>query len=304
MPNPSPHKHHYVPQFYLRNFAIDVEKKKIGTVAKHGDRAIWSVRSIKGLGFNKDFYVHMRQGTPISVEENINKKIETPLSQSDTWLKITSGRSDALDRTDKPILYALIRHLEARTPHYHATATELGHLASMKDSSIPFTDEEQEFYAWIRENPKDAKEFFNFQASSLEWTEKSFRGAALSVLRSPIPLRTSSIPVMSMPAPSHPALSLELPGMIPYQNVLPLDRTTVACLVLGDFDDAFLNIEIGTDVAQGFNRHRVAHFAHFEHVRHLITDRKGLLSDMTWAPFKMAEESERRVVFKRDVHAQ
>ena len=94
--------HHYAPQFFLRNFAVDPEKKKITTVAKHGLQAVWSKRSIQGIGFERDLYVHMRRGIPVSVESAINEGVEIPISKSDTWAKITSGRTGALDRSDKP----------------------------------------------------------------------------------------------------------------------------------------------------------------------------------------------------------
>ncbi|MCP4099361.1 MAG: DUF4238 domain-containing protein [Planctomycetaceae bacterium] len=55
-----PRKHHYVSQFYLRNFAVDPERKKITTVAKYGSTAVWSKRSIKNLGYESDLYVSLR----------------------------------------------------------------------------------------------------------------------------------------------------------------------------------------------------------------------------------------------------
>ncbi len=292
-------KSHYAPQFFLRNFATDPQKKKITTVAKHGPRAVWAERSIERLGFERDLYVHLRGGVPVSVESDINKLIETPISKSDTWAKIVSGRADALDRSDKPILYALIRHLEARTPHYFATIRVLARLAASSDSDIQFTDEEREGYAFFCATPDRAKAAFNLMSASLLWTEESFTGAGLSIFRSPIPLRSSTTPVLSIPSPAYPALRLPLPGMLPYQLVLTLNRTTIASLVLADFDDAFGNTEIGIDVARSFNRQFVAQFAHFEHVRHIITDRHNLAADMTWAPYDLVEDTERKVTFRR-----
>ena len=188
---------------------------------------------------------------PISVEAGINRQVETPISKSDTWAKIRGNRTECLDRSDKPILYALIRHLEVRTPHYLATGHELARLSAMSDSDMPFTDEERAMYALMLAYPNEAKRFFNLMSSTLEWTEQSYRGAGLSILRSPVPLRLSTTPVMPISAPAHPALSLPLPGMVPYQLVLTLNRTTIASLVLADFDNAFSNEEISVDVAKG-----------------------------------------------------
>lgn len=294
-----PRDHHYVPQFYLRNFSVDPENRKISTVAKHGHLAIWSTRSIEGLGFEKDLYVTIKGGIPISVESDINRKIETPISKSDTWIKIKENRSDALDHSDRQILYGLIRHLEARNLHYRQTGMELAKLATDPSGSIPFTDEERASYRLMRDRPDHANEIFNLMASSLEWTADSFSGARISILRSKIPLRTSTAPVMSMGVPDDNLLTKPLPGISPYQLVLPLNRFTIAMLVLGDFDGMFENIEVADDIARGFNRYYVGQFSQFEHIRHLVTDRDDLEVDMTWAPYNVVEKSDRRIKFRR-----
>jgi hypothetical protein len=105
--------------------------------------------------------------------------------------------------------------------------------------------------------------------------------------------------VLTVKAPSHPALKLPLPGQTPYLYVLPLDPFTLATLVIGDFDGAFLNQAISVDEARGFNQQYVGQFAFFDPIRHLITGREGLISAMTWAPYDFAEEDDRKVVFRR-----
>jgi hypothetical protein len=70
---------------------VDPYKNKITTVAKHGPFAVWAKRSIERLGYERDLYIHTRRGVPVSVENVINKRIETPISTSDTWAKIASG---------------------------------------------------------------------------------------------------------------------------------------------------------------------------------------------------------------------
>ncbi|MGO4138496.1 DUF4238 domain-containing protein [Rhizobium brockwellii] len=294
-----PRDHHYVPQFFLRNFAIEEAKSRITTVGKHGPMAVWAERSIESLGYERDFYVHLRAGIPMSVETDINRRVETPISQSDTWGKIVSGRTDALDQSDRAILYALIRHLEARTPHYQATMNELARMARDPLAEIAFTDEERAAYAAMNADPNLAKAMQNHMAATTAWAESSFKGALMMILRSPIALRSSTTPVFAMSAPSHTGMALLLPGMIPYQLVLTLNPTTIACLVLGDFDGAFSNREIDVTTAMGFNRHFVGQFAKFEYVRHLITPADDIAVDMTWAPYDLVESSRRKIVFRR-----
>ena len=239
---------------------------------------------------------------PLSAESTINKEIETPISKSDTWAKIASGHTDALDRSDKPILYALIRHFEFRTPHALSTTNELAQFAAASDNDIPFTDEERDMYAFLRGDPNHARAMFNMMSTSLDWAAKNFAGAGLSIFRSPIPLRTSTTPVLPIGTPTDPALCLPLPGMTPHQHVLTLNRTTIASLVLGDFDDFFVNREIDVAVANAYNRNFAAQFACFDNVRHLITDRNDdLIADMTWAPYDLVKETERKIIFQRRV---
>jgi hypothetical protein len=294
-----PRDHPYAPQFFLRNFAVDTARNHIATVAKDGPMAIWTERPIKGHGYERDFYVHMHRGVPVAVETDINRRIETPISQSDTWAKIVSGQTDALDQSDKPILYALIRHLEVRTPHYQATLEELVQMSANPDSDIPFTDEEHSHNALLRINQDSAKAMLNHMAATIAWTANSFRGACLMIYRSPISLRSSTVPVLSIPAPAHPAMELPLPGVTPYQLVLTLNPTTVACLILGDFDGAFSNRTIDQETALGFNRYFLGQFAKFDHVRHLITGRENLAADMTWASYDLVKDSERKITFRR-----
>jgi hypothetical protein len=291
--------HHYAPQFFLRNFAIDPARCKLTTVAKHGPRAVWAKRSIKNLGYERDLYVYIRDGVPVSIEASIGASFETPISKTDTWAKITAGRSDALDRSDKPILYALIRHLEVRTPHYLSTTMELANLAASKTSNITFTEEEREMYAFLRRHPDAFKANFAAMSSSLNWTEENFVRAGISILRSPIPLRSSTTPVLALTSIEHPSLHLPLPGMVPYQLILTLNQRTIATLVLADFDDAFMNIEITMDQARAFNRHFVSQFAYFDHVRHLITGRDDLITDMTWAPYEVVQNTAEKIKFRQ-----
>lgn len=298
MPHGAPRDHHYVPQFYLRQFASDPAAQKIRTVMRAGDYAIYAERSIKTLGYERDFYVHHRGGIPVNVEVAIGKHVETPLSQSETWQKIVSGHGHQLDTSDRSVLYTLIRHLESRNLHAQKITAELVEMAADPASDIPFTAEEREMYAFYRRNPNALRRMMNFRAVRNDWTERDFRGSSVTVLRSPIQLRTSTTPVLTLDVARHPALRLPLPGQTPYIYVLALNRATLAMLVLGDFDGAFSNIEIPAEAAMSINRHHVGYFTRFKHVRHVIADDDRLLEDMRWAQFELIYSRERDMKFR------
>jgi hypothetical protein len=291
--------HHYAPQFYLRNFAKDGERNMVHCVSKNGEYAVWGSRAIKGIGYEKDLYLCTMDGNPVSTETEINAAIETPISQSETWQKISSGRADLLDRSDKPILYSLIRHFELRTPHYLETMAQLAGMAGEEKKAASFTNEELEMYRVYREQPEMQRASFSLMSATLMWSANSIRASGLMIFRTPIDVFTSTTPVMAMPVPYHPKLHLPLPGMNPYQLVLPLNKRAIACLVLGDFDDGFTNHDISELEARGFNRHRVGHFAHFPQVKHLIMDRAEVVSEMTCAPYDVISDVPGKVTFRR-----
>lgn len=292
-----PRDHHIVPQFYLRNFAHDDARSKLWTVGKDGNMAVWKERSIKGLGFERDFYVHMAGGKPVSVETEISRSVETPISQSDTWAKIASGRSDALDPSDRPILYALVRHLEARTPHYRQLGQELTAMADDSDSPVAFSDEERAMYAARRADPELDRAMFN-KATLNPFDPFAYDGSLIMVTRVPCRLRTMTTPAIPLSADPHPAIAMPLPGMVPFQRVLALDPFCFVTVIVGDFDGYFANFEAPEETARGLNRTFAAHFSHFPTVRHLIGADERLVEDMTWAPWEVVSNTPRKIVFR------
>jgi hypothetical protein len=293
-----PRKHHIVPQFFLRNFAVDEGRTKVTAVAKEGSRAVWAERSIKRLGYEYDFYVHIERGRPVSVETDINRTIEIPISQSDTWAKIVSGRSDALDKSDRPILYALVRHLEARTPHFRATAVELSEMAADPSSGMPFTEDEHQMYALWRKSPGYVKFLLNTIVTD-RFDRDGFDSAFILVMRSPIRLRTSTTPTITVSTPRHGAIDLPLSGTVPFGRMLTVNPYTLVTVVDGDFGGHFSNRMIDEETAININRNFAGFFANFPQIRHLVTGRERLIVDMAWAAHDVISDTPAKIVFKR-----
>ena len=292
-----PRDHHVVPQFYLRNFAIDNARTKISTLSKEGDIAVWKERSIKSIGFERDFYVHIVGGRPISVETDINRAVENPVSQSKTWAKIVAGRSDELDASDRPILYSLVRHLESRTPHFQQTAKELAAMANDPASLMAFGAAEREWLVHMQNNPEIFKRTFN-EIASHSFTNH-FDKCLIQLLHSPIPLRASTTPVLPLRAPPHIAMDLPLPGMVPFMRALVIDPFTLVLVVDGKSSGTLLHKNMTEDEALEFNRTVAGWFSKFPKVRHMICGRGRLVDDMTWAPYELIEDSPAKLVFRR-----
>ncbi|MEO1169694.1 MAG: DUF4238 domain-containing protein [Pseudomonadota bacterium] len=292
-----PRNHHFAPQFYLRNFSSDAARKKVHSLAKYGDRAIWQERSIEYIGNEEDLYSSTVEGVHFSVEDEINRHIENPITQSSTWDKISKNQAEDLGPDDGSTIFTLIRHLERRTPHALQTMLELIDMAEQHPER--FDSEELEMYAALRD--PDYRALFQARMSAtLGGLAEHHERVQLLICRSKVPLWTSTTPVMSIGVPGAPELHLPVPGQPPYASALTLNRFSFAVLALANFGQATLsNVEITDDHALGYNRFRLGQFGHFRKVDHLICDREGLEEHMAWAGYRAEKSSDKKIVFVR-----
>lgn len=295
-----PKRHHYAPQFFLRNFAIDDQRQKVMALNKHGDRAVWAKKSIKSIAYEHDLYVHMDGNVPVSVETKINTDLENPISKSETWKKISSGAEDDLDRSDRAVLYSLVRNFEARTPHYRNTLRELSILAERPDSGMAFSDDENEMYAALRADPTLLSEVANEASSSLSWAEQDFYSCGISVWRVREPTYVCSTPVHVMKAPDHPGLRSTQVGLTPHSYLMAISQNAYVSLSLGDFEGAFENRLVDIDVETGLRRQIVSQFSYWPIVRHMICRPEGLFDHLKWAGYNCTDDGARKKTFVRD----
>ena len=88
-------KHHYVPQFYMRRFACADDENKVMVLERHRNVVIADRKSIEGIGYEERLHDYDDNGAPASIEDNLNKAIETPFSKNTTWLKISAETARA-----------------------------------------------------------------------------------------------------------------------------------------------------------------------------------------------------------------
>lgn len=295
-----PKRHHYVPQFFLRNFSVDEQQQKVAALQKHGDRAVWATRSIKSIAYEYDLYVHMDGSIPVSVEEKINTNFETPISQTDTWKKISAGAIADLDATDRAVLYSLVRNFEARTPHYRKTLRELSVLAGRPDSEMNFSNEEKARYAELRASPLLMSRLANKMASTIDWTAREFFSCGISVFRVREPAYVCTTPVHIMKSPNHPRLRATQAGLVPHSSLMPLTPNAYILLSLGDFDGAFQNHDVDAEVEMGLKQQIVTQFSYWPIVKHMVCAGDGLVDHLKWAGYNCTSNSTAKKTFVRD----
>lgn len=289
-------RHHYAPQFYLRNFACDTQKLKVEVVTKHGDHAVWSTSSIENLGYEDHYYVDP-DGT--SHENRINHFFESPLTQSSTWEKIVNNKFDSIDQSDRENLFFIIRQFQARTPHFENTIKELARIASEKSNTVEFENDEREFFQMLHHNPKELKAMLNKKSSFIPLRKQELKNCLITVLHSPVPLFTLTNPVVSIKIPPHPRIFLPSPDMIPTQLYIALSPYISATLVYGDFPYGFAKHELRKPEALGYQQHCVANFSYFPSIKHLIIPRTEVVKSMEWANYKFLSETSESIRFRR-----
>lgn len=145
--------------------------------------------------------------------------------------------------------------------------------------AMPFSGEEQAMYAAMRANSTLAGAMFNLMA--VRSFAEDYERSLIQVARSPVPLRTSTTPVLSMPASANPAMDLPLPRMTPFQRVLAPDPHTLISVVEGNFGATLAHCELSADEARGFNRAVCHQLTCSTKVRHMLCGRGELDEDMT-----------------------
>jgi hypothetical protein len=137
-----------------------------------------------------------------------------------------------------------------------------------------------------------------FNAMAVRSFADDYDRSLIQVARSPIPLRTSTTPVLPSPAPAHAAMDLPLPGMVPFQRALVVDPWTLILVVVGNFNGAFANTEMPFDIANEFNRSVALQFSNFPMVRHMVCGRDRLVDDIAWTQYELVTDTPTKIVFR------
>jgi len=292
-------RHHYVPRFYMRRFACAGDKNKVMVLERHRDFLVAGCKSIEGIGYEEHLYYYDDNGAPASVEDDLNKVIETPFSKSATWLKISDGNCASLDASDRLPLYGFARHLQLRNLEtLRFIETQYARYLT-KELEDELTDEERDMYAWIASDPGAAHELF--RAGAIE-TMLPADASAINVIvcQTPIALRSSTNPAIRL---SHPGNDSVFGKMFNSLRTwwLALDRHWGAFFVAGG-PPGFSSGAVPPDIARVVNRLYLVQLLEGG-ARYMLADDDFLGEDLEWAAFTFAQRTSRSFRYRKTTSA-
>jgi hypothetical protein len=279
--------HHYVPQFYMRRFACADDKNKVVVLERHRDVVISDRKSIGGIGYQERLHDYDNNGARASIEDDLNRAIETPFSKSTTWLKISGGNCASLDDSDRLPLYGFARHLQLRNLDTlrFIEKQQIRYLAGALNDEL--AGEERDMHAWIASHSGAAHRLF--RAGAME-TMIPADASAINVIvcQTPIGLRSSTNPAICL---SYPGNESNFGAMFNSLRTwwLALDRHWGAFLVAGG-PSGFSTEAVSQDLARVVNRQYLVQLLEGS-ARYIVADDDFVGEDLEWAGFVFAQRT-------------
>ncbi|MGA1839090.1 MAG: DUF4238 domain-containing protein [bacterium] len=287
-----PKKHHYVPQFYLKKFCCIDDENKVPTISRHNPFLIQKRSSIGRIGYEDNLYKITDDEIELCIERNLNRYIETPISQSKTWEKIDEGIPELLSEDDKLVIYIFIRHLESRN---------IETLESLKSEQVRIKDpkyrneysiEEHIMHNQISSIPDGVDQFYLGMSENIDQYFEQYERASVSIFGSSIPIRTSTNPVVNVPM--HTFQNREFnPNEL--AKWLPLSPKIGAMLFLNDNYCNFGKYQVvENEVIRTLNRLYLIQLLNSRTTRHMVASDEYILDDFEWAGVKVDPRNPRK----------
>lgn len=288
----TPKKHHYVPQFYLKQFSSSSDANKVTTLRFNGANVIRGKSAIKNIGYEDHLYSINDSGINTCIEESINHDIESPITQSSTWQKIAENKPESLSKMDMPAIYFLARHLQARNIESYEFIVREAHSEQSPSFAPDYTQEEREMQAYIRSSPNNAKEFFLLMSKNMDQYYGDFEHTRVTICVSDIPLRTSTNPSIFLPIDNISDLGFEF-GQRNYW--LPLSRSFGALVMLQHRSPGFTSsIHIPIPISRHINKAYIIQMLEMKSLRYCIADDETIEEDLNWAHYFKSPDNERK----------
>lgn len=288
--NNNARKHHYVPQFYLRQFHCDSDVNKVLALSRHDPFLIEKKNTIKRIGYED--YLYKIKEIEYCIEEKLNKNIETPFSQSSTWSKISNNTPELLTEDDKLTIYIFMRHLESRNIE-NLEFLKSEHKNLMKNGfTCDYSDFERDMHKNIDIQPNGIEHLYLGMSESIEQYLEGFKNASISIWGSNIPIRTSTNPVINVPIHTFQQATFDSDSTAKW---LPLAPNFGAMLFLNKAHCAFSRYKVVEDnVIKTLNRLYLVQLLNSKTTKHMIFNDKHIKNDLNWAGIEIEPKNPRK----------
>ncbi|AJR23033.1 hypothetical protein TZ53_03870 [Sphingobium sp. YBL2] len=291
----APIKHHYVPQFYMRQFACADDAHKVMTLERHSDVVVADRKSIEGIGWEERLHDYDDAGAPASIEGDINREIETPFSNSPTWRKISAGQCASLDASDRLPLYGFARHLQLRNLEMlrFIESQHERYLAGALEDEL--TDEERDMHDWITATPGAAHEMFRSGAMD-RMLPPDASAINVMVCHTSARFRTSTNPTVRVSEPGNDSIFGAMFNSL-RTWWLTLDPHWGAFLIAGGPAGFSVN-PVPPQIARVVNRQYLTQFLHGS-ARYLLAEDDFLSEDLDWAGYAFETHTTRGFRYRK-----
>ena len=287
--------HHYVPQFYMRRFALSDDANKVMAVERHGDILNFARKSVGSIGYEKRLHDFVESEVPGSIEGDVNKLVETPFAESPTWRKIVGGECASLDAADGLSIYGFARHLLRRNVRM-LRFMQTEHARFKAGKLFELTAEERVMHQRIAQGPGGPHQMF--RASVLD-TSMPDDAHAINVMvcQSPIPFRSSTNPTLLISQPGQESIFGDM--FNPLRTWwLGLDRYFGAFIIAGG-PPGFSNLGVRPEIARVVNRRFLVQLLHGD-ARYMLADDDHIETDLEWAGFKFDKNTTHGFRYRAD----
>lgn len=294
----APKRHHYVPQFYLRQFAIPGAASKVSVLERHRDVLVADRKSVGSIGYEQGLHDFVEDGVAGSIEGEVNKVIETPFSDSRTWEKIETVNCASLDEVDGLSIYGFARHLLRRNIRM-LRFMEAENARFRGGKLFELTFDERAMHRRIADGPGGPHQLFRQSVLDTSMPEDAAE-INVMVCQSPAPFRSSTNPTLMVSQPGQASIFGDMFGSL-RTWWLSLDRHWGAFIIAGG-PAGFSNNSVEPAVARVINQRFLTQLLHGD-ARYMLADDPYLQPDLEWAGFKFEQPTTHGFRYRADTWA-
>lgn len=273
-------KYHYVPQFYLRQFSCSDDANKVSAFSLNKPFIIKGQKAIEGIAYEDKLYSISNEDLELCIEDEINRRIETPITQSETWNKIRNNQPEFIGESDKLTLYLFIRHIESRNVELLQFIRRENKRIKDPKYLAEYSESERKMHSYIDSTKSGSERYFLEMTYDIRRFLRDYKRATITIIESRIPIRTSTNPVVVLP--DHMTYREG-----PYNATarwLPLSKRFGAILYMSDARcDFYESGMVEDDVIRALNRLYIVQLLKAETVRHMIANDEHISDDFAWA---------------------